>query len=128
MPTRREAFRFWLKLGFISFGGPAGMIVPIFNLAGQIVALTVRRENDDDGPRYCYISSARHGGPGPGAPVHVPNPRPRSDSTCRLTEGALKAAIADGISEMFTISVPGVGHWRAAIPVLRAAEITKVAR
>ena len=25
-PTRREAFRFWLKLGFISFGGPAGQI------------------------------------------------------------------------------------------------------
>ena len=25
-PTRREAFRFWLKLGLISFGGPAGQI------------------------------------------------------------------------------------------------------
>ena len=24
--TFREAFRFWLKLGFISFGGPAGQI------------------------------------------------------------------------------------------------------
>ena len=26
MPTRAEAFGFWLKLGFISFGGPAGQI------------------------------------------------------------------------------------------------------
>ena len=26
MPPRREAFAFWLKLGFISFGGPAGQI------------------------------------------------------------------------------------------------------
>jgi chromate transporter len=26
MPSRRDAFRFWLKLGFISFGGPAGQI------------------------------------------------------------------------------------------------------
>ncbi len=25
-PTRAEAFRYWLKLGFISFGGPAGQI------------------------------------------------------------------------------------------------------
>ncbi len=25
-PTRGEAFRYWLKLGFISFGGPAGQI------------------------------------------------------------------------------------------------------
>ena len=26
IPSRREAFRFWLKLGVISFGGPAGQI------------------------------------------------------------------------------------------------------
>jgi len=26
VPTRREAFSFWLKLGFVSFGGPAGQI------------------------------------------------------------------------------------------------------
>lgn len=26
LPTFREAFLFWLKLGFISFGGPAGQI------------------------------------------------------------------------------------------------------
>ena len=25
-PTFAEAFRFWLKLGFISFGGPGGQI------------------------------------------------------------------------------------------------------
>ena len=25
-PTRRDAFRYWLRLGFISFGGPAGQI------------------------------------------------------------------------------------------------------
>ncbi len=25
-PTRSEAFRYWLKLGFVSFGGPAGQI------------------------------------------------------------------------------------------------------
>ena len=26
VPTRAEAFRYWLKLGFVSFGGPAGQI------------------------------------------------------------------------------------------------------
>ncbi len=30
VPSRREAFRFWLKLGFISFGGPAGQIAIIY--------------------------------------------------------------------------------------------------
>jgi len=28
-PSFGEAFRFWLKLGFISFGGPAGQIAII---------------------------------------------------------------------------------------------------
>jgi len=28
-PTFAEAFRFWLKLGFISFGGPTGQIAII---------------------------------------------------------------------------------------------------
>jgi chromate transporter len=27
--TRREAIRFWLNLGFISFGGPAGQIATL---------------------------------------------------------------------------------------------------
>ena len=26
IPTQKEAFWYWLKLGFISFGGPAGQI------------------------------------------------------------------------------------------------------
>ena len=26
IPTQREVFWYWLKLGFISFGGPAGQI------------------------------------------------------------------------------------------------------
>jgi len=26
VPTLREAFKYWLKLGFISFGGPAGRL------------------------------------------------------------------------------------------------------
>lgn len=30
-PTLREAFRFWLKLGFISFGGPAGQVAIMHN-------------------------------------------------------------------------------------------------
>jgi len=25
-PTRADAFRYWLRLGFVSFGGPAGQI------------------------------------------------------------------------------------------------------
>ncbi len=43
-PSRREAFRFWLKLGFISFGGPAGQIAIMHR---EVVE---RRRWIDDGP------------------------------------------------------------------------------
>ncbi len=42
--------------------------------------------------------------------------RPR---TIRLTEGELKADVANVLSATPTISIPGVGHWRKAIPVLQ---------
>ena len=35
-PTRAEAFRFWFKLGFISFGGPAGQIAIMHREAVEI--------------------------------------------------------------------------------------------
>ena len=53
-----------------SFGGTPGLLIPVLDVDGQVVALKVRR--DDDDPRYLYVSSTTHGGPGPGAPVHVP--------------------------------------------------------
>ena len=37
MPTEAQAFRFWLRLGIISFGGPAGQIA-IWGLAGATIA------------------------------------------------------------------------------------------
>ena len=45
-PTFAEAFRFWLKLGFISFGGPAGQI------AIMHTELVERRKWIDEG-RFC---------------------------------------------------------------------------
>ena len=105
---------------YLSFGGPAGLLVPVRDLAGRVVALKVRRDAQDSGPKYLYISSTASGGPGPGAPVHVPlsvgkhGPR----DTVRVTEGELKADVATHLSGILTISVPGVSAWRRVIPVL----------
>src|SRR5439155_26520465 len=85
-------------------------------------ALKVRRDDDDD-PRYLYVSSSGRGGPGPGAPVHVArwdeSDWIESARVVRLTEGELKADVGTALSGVLTISVPGVSAWRGALPVLR---------
>ncbi len=83
------------------------------------MALKVRRDDDSgEHPRYLYVSSIGHSGPGPEAPVHVP--RWDGDTArLRLTEGELKADVATALSGMLTVSVPGVSAWRGALPVLR---------
>src|SRR5216683_2931394 len=104
----------------LSFGGPAGLVVPVRDLAGRVVALKVRRDAQDDGPKYLYISSTACGGPGPGAPVHIPlqsGQRIPRDAV-RVTEGELKADVATQLSGILTISAPGVSAWRGVIPVL----------
>lgn len=99
--------------------GPPGLLVPVRDVSGLIVALKIRTDNPDpDGPKYIYLSSTKKGGPGPGAPVHVPlgvGPA----AVVRLTEGELKADIATVLSDIGTISVPGVSVWRSALPALR---------
>lgn len=104
---------------YLSFGGPAGLLIPVRDLQRRIVALKVRRDEEGDGPKYLYVSSVGHGGPGPGAPVHVPL---WSGPTrhIRITEGELKADVATSVGDVLTISVPGVSAWRAALPVLAA--------
>ncbi len=112
-------------------GSTGGLVVPVRDDQGRVVALKVRRTPTREGApsrpgsKYIYVSSARHpGGVGPGAPIHVPLlPLPqtpiRNPAALRITEGELKADVAYCLSGVRTISVPGVGAWRAALPVLR---------
>lgn len=103
-----------------SLAGPAagGLLVPVLDVEGQVVALKNRA---DAGPsKYTYFSSAAHGGPGSGAPCHVPPFDVSScNSTLRLTEGELKAHVATCLSRIPTVSAPGVSHWKKAIGTLK---------
>ncbi|MGH2689728.1 MAG: hypothetical protein ACRDKW_13130, partial [Actinomycetota bacterium] len=117
-----------------TFGGAQGLLIPVLDVEGRVVALKVRVDKADDGPRYLYVSSTAHGGPGPGAPVHIPA-RASGDGTVdddgslhvvRVTEGELKANVATALSGILTVSVPGVSAWRGALPVLRTLRPTRV--
>jgi hypothetical protein len=104
-----------------SFIGARGLLIPVLDLDGFVVALKVRR--DDDDPRYLYVSSSGRGGPGPRAPVHVCRWNEcawnESARVVRITEGELKADVAAALSGVLTVSVPVVSAWRSALPVLR---------
>lgn len=106
---------------YLTLRGPAGLLVPCRDRAGRIVALKVRRDSESEGaPRYVYVSSKGHGGPGPGAPVHVPLGTPETAERVRLTEGELKADVVQALTGVPTVSIPGASSWRAAFPVLEA--------
>ena len=109
-----------------SWAGSDGLLIPVRDLDGLIVALKVRRDAASEGPKYSTISSVKYAGPGPGAPPHVPlHDLPRGD-TVRLTEGELKGDCATAISDLLTISVAGVTAWRTVLPVLDALQVRHV--
>jgi hypothetical protein len=104
---------------FHTVAGAAGIVVPVRDGSGNIVALKVRSDDvTADNSKYTYISSARFGGPGPGSPVHIPLGIRAPADLIRLTEGELKADVATLLSGVPTISIPGVTNWRPALTVL----------
>lgn len=104
-------------------GGASGLLVPLRNLSGQIVALKVRRDDANADPRYLYLSSTRRGGPSAVHALHVPvGVESRSCALLRITEGELKADVATHLSGVPTLSVPGVGSWRLAIDAAKTLE------
>jgi hypothetical protein len=114
--------RFW------SFGGYAGLLVPIRDSKGRIVGLMVRPDLPNERGKYMWCTSKRQGGPSPGAPMHVPQFE-GDRKTVRLTEGALKAEIATRLSAMLTIGTAGINGQASAIETLRdvGSEVVRVA-
>lgn len=115
-----------------TLAGSAGIVIPLRDVRGRIVALKVRADKPGKkGPKYSYItSSGRMGavqdGPSPMPTVHLPVHRSSSHQKIRLTEGELKADIATVLSGHLTISIPGVSTWRPAVPVLKKLTPEKV--
>jgi len=97
--------------------GPEGLIIPVRDNQGRIVALMVRTLSAEKRYRYLTSSDRRSGGASPGSPVHVPSFGGDGHSV-RVTEGPLKADITTLKSGILTIGLPGVGSWRRAAAVL----------
>jgi hypothetical protein len=113
------------EAGRFSIAGSAGMLVPVRDIEGRIVALKIRADEAGEGSKYTcskytYLSSTKYGGPGPGSQVHVPMHDELDLSVVRLTEGELKAEVATALTGTLTVSMPGVSSWRPALEVPRS--------
>lgn len=129
--TQHHAMKLWYALGNPTAGtipgltptkilAAPGMLIPVRDLAGRIIALRNRPDDPGDGGKYRYLSSRNSKnpeGPSPGSPAHVPQGITGHCLVARMTEGELKADYAWRRSGMATVSFPGVASWRAVLPV-----------
>lgn len=99
-----------------------GLVIPVRDAAGRVVALKIRRDTRRSRAKYQYLSSSKYGGQPAFSACHVPLLTKRS-TVVRITEGELKADVAGSISGTFTISVPGISAWRGAIDTLHELEM-----
>ena len=95
-----------------SLSGRAGILLPVKNACGLIVALQIIADN---GPKYCWLSSnGKPSGASPGAPAHVATPTSAPGHSIRIVEGPLKAEILAPRTGWTTIGLPGVAGWKSA--------------
>lgn len=110
---------------YLSINAAPGLLIPSRNPQGQIFALKIRPKKDSGGGKYRYLSSAKFGGPkadmGPHVPLNRKSTKPITSpiEIVRVTEGELKADIATALNCQPTISIPGIGNWRAVTPVIQ---------
>lgn len=104
--------------GYWWFGGPVGILLPVFDVYERIVALMLRPDDRDQFGRYMFCSSASRGGPSCGAPVHVP-PIHVDSGDVYLVEGGLKGSAVACLAGVRVVGLSGgCGSWRAALPAL----------
>ena len=111
---KREHGREW-----VGIAGPEGICVPVRDAEQRIIAIKIRADDAQAGPKFGYLSSTKHGGPSPGAPPHVPL-FDGDTAEVRITEGELKADIATELSGTLTVGIAGVSQYRTLLPILRS--------
>lgn len=98
------------KDGRLCLGGAAGILIPVYDAQGRIVALLIRPDRIIDGNKYLWLSSGSKDGPSSGRHIHVPLHTAPVD-VVHITEGALKAEVSTELYGTLTIGLPGVnGH------------------
>ena len=108
---------------YLTLGGPPGILIPVRNAEGQVVAHQIRTDRPGNSGKYVWLSSTSRGGPGPGSPVHVSRPlQPITSQRVWLTEGPLKADIASERLGELVLALPGVQADKHFLPTLQTLQ------
>jgi len=101
----------------------SGLVIPVRTLDGSIEALHIRRDQVAS-DKYRWFSSAnRPGGASSGAPVHVAR---GVDDVVWVTEGPLKAIIAQHYLHHTVLGIPGLNTWQAVPDLITALHPRRV--
>jgi hypothetical protein len=110
---------------YLTVSGPVGFVVPVLNVAEQIVGLVCRADEPLPGKKYVWLSSGNHGGPSVGSRAHVPAGVKASNKAV-LVEGVLKANVVAAlrhndaeITDRTVIGLPGCHVNDEALAALR---------
>lgn len=114
------------NLGRWTLAGVSGLVIPVRDVQGRIVGCQIRADKPGEGGKYRWLSSRRNGGSSPGVRAHCPLLARPPAKTVRLTEGPLKADVANLLSGVPTIAFPGVMSWRTCLPLLTQLEAAEV--
>lgn len=101
---------------------PHGILIPVRDISRRIIGMQIRLDEPYEGNKYIWLSSAKIGGPTPGARPHLALPsdaRPITTPTVWITEGILKADIAALHLNTPVIGIPGVACWKNALPLIK---------
>ncbi len=105
--------------------GPAGIAIPVRDVQGQIQAVHVRSDDPSKG-KYRWLSTPAPtyvGGAASGAPVHVVR---GVDDVVWITEGPLKAIVAQARLGHTVLGVPGAGAWTPVLDLLAVVQPKRV--
>lgn len=115
---------FVVKDGAVRLVGKPGLLLPVQDVAGRVVALRVRPDDPGTGGKYTWLSTNDDptGISVDGCLVHVAVPLGWSGTARCLvvTEGELKARLAAERFRVPVLSVPGVGSIRHVAATLSA--------
>lgn len=111
------------KNGSVLFFAGSGCLIPVRDTDGSVIALKLRRDDGAPGAKYTWVSSKDASC---GSPVHVPLGIKPPLQEVRVTEGELKADVSTFLSNLPTVSAPGVGNWGLTIPTLKKLAVKKV--